>query len=81
VQRIGGDYSASPVLADGRIYFLSEEGAATVIARGKEFRKLATNVVDGETLASMAVSDGSIFIRTDSQLYRIGERRNREPAF
>jgi outer membrane protein assembly factor BamB len=81
VQRLGGNYSASPLLVDGRIYFLSEEGAATVIATGKEFRKLATNVVDGETLASMAVSDGSIFIRTDSQLYRIGERRRREPAF
>jgi outer membrane protein assembly factor BamB len=81
VQRIGGNYSASPVLADGRIYFLSEQGAATVIAQGTEFRKLATNVVDGETLASMAISDGSIFIRTDSHLYRIGERRNREPVF
>ncbi len=81
VQRLGGNYSASPVLADGRIYFLSEEGAATVIAAGKEFRKLATNVIDGETLASMAVSNGSIFIRTDSQLYRIGERRSRDPGF
>ena len=80
VQRLGGNYSASPVLVDGRIYFLSEEGTATVIATGKEFHKLATNVVDGETFASMAVSDGSIFIRTDSQLYRIGERRSREPA-
>ncbi len=80
VQRLGGNYSASPVLADGRIYFLSEEGAATVIAAGKEFRKLATNVIDGETLASMAVSDGSIFIRTDSQLYRIGGRRSRKPG-
>jgi outer membrane protein assembly factor BamB len=75
IQRLGGgDYSASPVLADGRIYFLSEGGVATVIAPGKEFRKLATNTVDGETLASMAVSAGSIFIRSDSHLYRIGAR-------
>jgi hypothetical protein len=51
-----------------------------VIATGTEFRKLATNVVDGETLASMAVSEGSIFIRTDSYLYRIGERRSPQPA-
>ena len=63
-QRLGGNYSASPVFADGRIYFLSEEGVATVIAPGKEFRKLATNTLDGATLASMAVSGGSIFIRT-----------------
>ena len=72
VQRLGGNYSASPVWADGRIYFLSEEGVATVIAPGRAFRKLATNPLDGATLASMAVSERSIFIRTDSHLYRIG---------
>jgi outer membrane protein assembly factor BamB len=73
VQRLGGGgYSASPVLADGRIYFLSEGGVGTVIAPGKEFRKLATNTLEGETLASMAVSAASIFIRSDSHLYRIG---------
>jgi hypothetical protein len=43
-----------------------------VIAPGKAFRQLARSSLDGETLASMAVSGGSIFIRTDSQLYRIG---------
>ena len=62
-QRLGGNYSASPIFADGRIYFLSEEGVATVIAPGTTFQKLATNVLDGATLASMAVSDRSIFIR------------------
>ena len=71
-QRIGGNYSASPVLADGRIYFLSEEGVATVIAPGTTFRKLAINELDGATLASMAVVDGSIFIRSLTHLYRIG---------
>jgi outer membrane protein assembly factor BamB len=70
-QRIGGNHSASPIFADGRIYFLNEEGVATVIAPGKSFRKLATNTLDGETLASMAVSGGSIFIRSDRHLYRI----------
>jgi outer membrane protein assembly factor BamB len=74
-QRLDGNFSASPVFADGRIYFLSEDGVATVILPGKEFRKLATNQVDGRTLASMAVSAGSIFIRTDTHLYRIGEVR------
>jgi len=70
-QRLGGNYSASPVLADGRIYFQSEEGVTTVIAPGREFRKLAANTLDGGMLASMAVADRSIFIRTDSRLYRI----------
>ena len=74
-QRLGGNYSASPVLADGRIYFLSEGGVATVIAADKTFRKLATNQLDGATLASIAVSNGSLFIRSDSHLYRIGEKR------
>jgi len=75
IQRLGGgDYSASPILADGRIYFLSEGGVATVIEAGKEFRKLASNAIDGETLASMAASGGSIFIRSDSHLYRIASR-------
>jgi outer membrane protein assembly factor BamB len=71
-QRLGGGDSASPVFADGRIYFLSEEGVTTVIAPGTTFRRLATNVLDGATLASMAVSNRSIFIRTHSHLYRIG---------
>jgi outer membrane protein assembly factor BamB len=71
-ERLGGNYSASPVFADGRLYFLSEEGVATVLAPGRTFRKLATNQIDGATLASMAIADKSIFIRTDAALYRIG---------
>ena len=71
-QRLGGDYSASPVAADGRIYFLAEQGVTTVIAAGKEFRRLAVNQLDGSTLASMAVANGAFFVRSDHHLYRIG---------
>jgi outer membrane protein assembly factor BamB len=74
-QRIGGNHSASPVVADGRIYFLSEEGVATVIAPGATFRKLAVSELDGATLASMAVSRGSFFIRSNTHLYRIGHTK------
>lgn len=70
--RIPGNYSASPVYADGRIYFQSEEGVTTVIGPGGEFRVLARSSVDGSTLASMAVSDSSFFLRSDTHLYRIG---------
>jgi outer membrane protein assembly factor BamB len=70
-QRVGGNHSASPVFADGRIYFLSEEGVATVIAPGTTFKRLADNELDGATLASMAIAHGSIFIRTLTHLYRI----------
>ena len=73
VQRIGGAFSASPVFADGRVYFLSEEGTSTVLAAGKEFRKLAESTLDGAILASMAVSERSIFIRTMSHLYRVAQ--------
>ena len=72
-QRLNGTFSASPIYADERIYFLSEDGVATVIAPGREFKKLATNALDGATLASMAVSGGSIFIRSATHLYRIGK--------
>jgi hypothetical protein len=45
----------------------------TVIAPGTEFRRLATNALDGATLASMAVADGAFFIRSDKAVYRIGK--------
>jgi outer membrane protein assembly factor BamB len=70
--RINGNFSASPIYADGRIYLLSEEGLAVVIAPGKKFQAQATNQLEGETLASMAVSGGSIFIRSRTHLYRLG---------
>lgn len=69
--RLGGNFSASPVYADGRIYFLNEDGESTVIAGGKQFQKLATNKLDGATLASMAVSGGALFIRTAESLYKL----------
>ena len=74
-ERLGGNFSASPVFADGRIYFQSEEGVTTVLAPGTEYRELATNQLDGVILASMAVANRSLFIRTHDHLYRIGERR------
>jgi outer membrane protein assembly factor BamB len=69
--RLGGNHSASPIYADGRIYFLSEEGESVVIAPGKQFKELARNQLDGPTLASMAVSNGSIFVRSQTHLYRL----------
>jgi outer membrane protein assembly factor BamB len=70
-QRIGGNHSASPVFADGRIYFLSEEGECTVIAPGKEYRELARNAIGERTLASIAVSGKALYLRGDKHLYRI----------
>jgi len=72
--RIGGNHSASPIYADGRIYFLSEEGESVVIAAGRQYKKLATNQLDGRALASMAVSKGSIYVRTQTHLYCLNMR-------
>jgi outer membrane protein assembly factor BamB len=69
--RLDGNYSASPIYADGRIYFLSEEGESIVIAPGRQLKHLATNQLDGPTLASIAVSHNSFFIRSATHLYRI----------
>jgi outer membrane protein assembly factor BamB len=74
-QRLGGSYSASPVFAGGRIYFLAEQGVTTMIAPGTTFRKIGSNTLDGALLASLAVSDGSLVIRSDRHLYRIAVQR------
>jgi len=70
-----GTYSASPVLADGKIYVTNEGGMTTVLRAGPEFEVLAENDFDDYVLSSPAVSEGQIFIRTTGFLYAIGERR------
>lgn len=70
-ERLGGNYSASPIFADGKIYFLSEEGVATVLAPGKTFQVLAKNELGERTLASFAVVGSDLLIRTDQHLYRV----------
>jgi len=69
-----GTYSASPVLADGKIYSTNEEGSTTVIEAGDEFKILATNKLNDYTLASPAVSGSQIFIRTSNYLYCLADK-------
>lgn len=73
-ERIGGNFSASPTLADGKIYLLDEEGKTTVIAPGKKYEILATNTLEGRTLATPAMVDHSVFLRTDTHLYRLEKK-------
>ncbi len=68
-------YSASPVLADGKVYVTSEDGLVTVVKAGPQFEVLAENDMKEYTLSSPAISDGQIFIRTAGALYAIGARR------
>ena len=70
-ERIDGNYSASPIAAEGRIYFQNETGTGTVLEASRKFTKLATNKLEERTLASYAVADQSFFIRTADHLYRI----------
>lgn len=65
-------YSASPVVADGRVYVTDEEGATSVIAAGGNFEILAENEVGEYTLSSLAIADGRIFLRTADHLFCIG---------
>jgi outer membrane protein assembly factor BamB len=70
-ERIGGNYSSSLVYADGKIFIQSEDGPAIVIRPGKKFDKLADAGFKERTLASYAVGDNALFIRTEINLYRV----------
>ena len=72
-ERVGGNYSASPLYANGKIYFQSEAGETTVIAAGKKYREIGRNDLKAPTLASYAVAGDTLLIRTKTQLYRIGK--------
>jgi outer membrane protein assembly factor BamB len=71
-KRVCGATSASILHADGRIYLQDEDGSGVVLRPGRTFEKLAESSLDERTLASYAVGDGALFIRTEGGLYRIG---------
>jgi len=72
-ERLGtANHSASPVIADGRVYASDENGVTAVFAAAPEFRPLARNPLEGFTLSSPAISNGQIFLRTANYLYAIG---------
>jgi outer membrane protein assembly factor BamB len=72
--RLGGNFSASPVAAEGRIYILGDDGRTTIIEAGDEFKILAKNPIGERVQASMAVSDGQLFIRGERHLYAVGNK-------
>ena len=69
--RIAGKYAASPVCADGRLYFFNQQGTTTVLKPGRTFEALATNTLAGGFMASPAVSGKALFLRTKTHLYRV----------
>jgi len=73
-QRVGGNFSASPVAAEGRIYFVGDNGETTVIKAGATFEVLAKNPLNESLQASPAIAQGQVFIRTERHLFAIGQR-------
>ena len=72
-KRVGGKFAASAVAAEGRVYFLSQDGPTTVIAAERKYRELAVNKLDEGFSATPAVAGKSLFLRTKTHLYRIEE--------
>lgn len=70
-ERVLGSQSASPLFADGKIYFFAEHGIVTVVEAGRTFKKLAENKFESGFMASPAVSGSALFLRTKTHLYRV----------
>jgi len=71
-ERLGGNHSASPLFADGRIYISNREGITSVLKPGKQFERIAENPLPGQIMASPVAVGDSLYLRTDTALYRIG---------
>ena len=72
-ERIGGNFSSSPVTAGDRIYLFSHEGKTTVLRAARKFEKLAENELENGFMASPAVSGDSLFLRSKTHLYRLDD--------
>jgi outer membrane protein assembly factor BamB len=74
-ERIGGEsYTASPVAADGRLYFTSEQGEVRVVKAGAEFEILAVNDLGDVCMAPPAISGGTLFVRSQHVLFALGRK-------
>jgi outer membrane protein assembly factor BamB len=70
----GDSYTASPVAADGRLYFTSEQGQVRIVKAGAMFELLAVNTVDDYVMATPAISNGSLFVRSQHFLMALGKK-------
>src|SRR5262249_21137589 len=79
-ERIGGtSYTASPVASDGRLYFVSEQGEVRVVKAGPAFELLAVNELGDYGLATPAISNGALFVRSQHYLWSLGKKGGRAP--
>ena len=70
MERLGGNYSASPILSNGLLLFLSEDGEATWVRPSTTFEIVSENQIPGRTFATPVVVDGELFIRSNTHLYK-----------
>jgi outer membrane protein assembly factor BamB len=70
----GGAFSASPIAADGRLYFANEDGDVIVVLAGRKYEELAKNSMKEVIMSTPAISDGLIIVRTLGHVYGIGEK-------
>src|SRR5262249_55716427 len=68
-----GYYYSSPVAADQKVYIASEEGMVVVLEAGEKLNVLGRNKLDGGILATPAIADGTIYVRTETHLYAFGK--------
>jgi outer membrane protein assembly factor BamB len=74
-QRLQGPFSASPVVADGKMYVVNEEGVTTVLQLGAKPTVLAVNALNEPMLATPALAGGTIFLRSNAHLFCIAEKK------
>jgi outer membrane protein assembly factor BamB len=75
LEPVGSGFSASPIAADGRIYLPSEDGEIIVIAAGREFKRLGASSMGELLMATPALSEGVMYVRSASSLFAIGRTR------
>lgn len=75
-QRLGGAFSASPTLANGKIYLQSEQGETVVVEPAAEYREVSRSQIGDKTFASYAIAGGAIYLRTETALFRLQEGVN-----
>ena len=74
-ERLGQGFSASPVVADGKLYVAKEEGDTSVVQLGDTPKILANNKLEGPLLATPAIANGAIYLRTEKRLYCIAAKK------
>src|SRR5215813_122721 len=73
--RVGSGFSASPVAADGKIYLSNEDGEILVVTAGEKFNHVATNSMGELLMATPALSDGVMYVRSAESLFAVGRKK------